>query len=170
MTLALPALPAPLALLAAGTLPAIGLLALWVRRGFLATTVDGTSMEPTLRPGDRLLVRRTKRVRAGQVVVFVYPGLPHAEEPIPERDRSLLIKRAVAVPGERVPVEWEHPDVHELAGVVVPRGSLVVLGDNRATSWDSRHYGFVSHDRFIGVVVRRLPRRETFEGETVPRR
>ncbi|WP_248965282.1 S26 family signal peptidase [Sphaerisporangium perillae] len=158
MTLALPA---------AGMLLAIGLLTLWVRRGFLAATVRGTSMEPTLRPGDRLLVRRTKRVHAGQVVVFVYPGPPHAGEPVPERDRTLLIKRAVAVPGDRVPVAWELPDVHHVAGTVVPRGSLVVLGDNRATSWDSRHYGYVRHDRFIGVAVRRLPRRETSEVDIV---
>ncbi|MGJ6963782.1 S26 family signal peptidase [Streptosporangium sp. G11] len=146
-----PALPA------AGMLLAAGLLALWARRGFLATTVDGTSMEPALRSGDRLLVRRTKRVRAGQLVVFVCPDPPHAAEPLPERGRPLLIKRAVAVPGDRVPVGWEDPDVHEIAGTVVPRGSLVVLGDNRATSWDSRYYGFVRRDRFVGVVVRRLP-------------
>ncbi|MEU8269596.1 S26 family signal peptidase [Sphaerisporangium sp. NPDC049002] len=154
-----------LALPAAGMLLAVGLLALWARRGFLATTVHGTSMEPTLRPGDRLLVRRTKRVRAGQIVVFVYPGGPHTEEPVPERDRPLLIKRAVAVPGDQVPVAWEHPDVHEVAGTVVPRGALVVLGDNRATSWDSRHYGLVCHDRFVGVVIRRLPGREPSEGD-----
>ncbi|MCC5577546.1 S26 family signal peptidase [Microtetraspora sp. AC03309] len=155
-----------LALPAAGILLAVGLLALWARRGFLATTVRGTSMEPTLRPGDRLLVRRTKRVRAGQIVVFLYSGGPHTEEPVPERDRTLLIKRAVAVPGDQVPVEWEHPDVHEVAGTVVPRGALVVLGDNRATSWDSRHYGLVRHDRFVGVVIRRLPGREPSEGDT----
>ncbi|MET8138706.1 signal peptidase I [Sphaerisporangium sp. NPDC005288] len=151
-----------LALCLAVVLPAVGLAALWVRRGFLATTVHGTSMEPTLRPGDRLLVRRTRRVRAGQVVVFRYSApsgssaTAHDEDPVPGRDGALLIKRAVAVPGERVRDEWEQPDVHHMAGTVVPPGSLVVLGDNRATSWDSRHYGLVSGDRFIGVAIRRL--------------
>ncbi|MBG0832675.1 S26 family signal peptidase [Planomonospora sp. ID67723] len=115
-------------------------------------------MEPALRPGDRLLVRRTKRVRAGQVVVFVCPDPPHIEEPVPEEDRPLLVKRAVAVPGDLVPAGWADPDTHEIAGTVVPEGSLVVLGDNRVESWDSRHYGFVRRDRFVGVVIRRLHR------------
>lgn len=156
MTLLLPA--------AAGLL-GIGLLLLWVRCGFLATTVDGSSMEPALRSGDRVLVRRTKRVRPGQVVVFQFPDLPNAKAPVAKRDRQLLVKRAVAVPGDRLPVEWEDPDIHVLAGTTVPRGSLVVLGDNRATSWDSRHYGFVRRDRFIGVVIRRLPRSENTENQ-----
>jgi signal peptidase I len=33
---------------------------------------------------------------------------------------------------------------------------VLVLGDNRATNWDSRHHGFVCRDRFIGVAIRRL--------------
>ncbi|MEV6859804.1 S26 family signal peptidase [Streptosporangium subroseum] len=160
MTLVLPA---------AGVLLTIGLLGLWVRRGFLVTTVDGSSMEPALRSGDRVLVRRTKRVRAGQVIVFAFPDPPNARAPVAKRDRQLLVKRAVVVPGDRVPVEWEYPDIHEIAGTAVPPGSLVVLGDNRATSWDSRHYGFVHRDRFIGVVTRRLPRSEISEVENAHR-
>lgn len=42
------------------------------------------SMEPALRPGDWLLVLRTRRVRAGQLVVTGYPGRPG----------MLLVKRA----------------------------------------------------------------------------
>lgn len=34
------------------------------------------SMEPTLRPGDWLLVMRTRRIRHGQVVVARHPGRP----------------------------------------------------------------------------------------------
>ena len=113
-------------------------------------------MEPALGPGDRLLVRRTRQVGAGQIVVFTYTGPPGDDDP-GDRSRSLLIKRVVAGPGGRVPREWEHPDVHPLAGTVVPPASRVGLGDNRATSWDSRHYGRVRDDRLVGVVLRRLP-------------
>ena len=43
------------------------------------------SMEPALRPGDWLLVRRTRRIRADQVVVARHPGRPE----------MLIVKRAV---------------------------------------------------------------------------
>ena len=42
------------------------------------------SMEPALRPGDWLLVRRTRRIRAGQIVLARYPGRPE----------MLIVKRA----------------------------------------------------------------------------
>jgi nickel-type superoxide dismutase maturation protease len=46
--------------------------------------VTERSMEPALRPGDWLLVRRTRRIRAGQVVLARHPGRPEL----------LLVKRA----------------------------------------------------------------------------
>jgi nickel-type superoxide dismutase maturation protease len=42
------------------------------------------SMEPALRPGDWLLVRRTRRIRAGQIVLARHPGRPDL----------LIVKRA----------------------------------------------------------------------------
>ena len=42
----------------------------------LRVKVAERSMEPALRPGDWLLVRRTRRVRAGQIVLARYPGRP----------------------------------------------------------------------------------------------
>jgi signal peptidase I len=64
----------------------------------------------------------------------------------------------VSLAGDRVPAGWAEPDVRGLAGAVVPAGCAVVLGDNRPTSWDSRHYGFVPRDRMVGVVVRHVSR------------
>jgi nickel-type superoxide dismutase maturation protease len=46
--------------------------------------VTEQSMEPALRPGDWLLVRRTRRIRPGQIVVARHP----------ERPDLLLVKRA----------------------------------------------------------------------------
>ena len=46
--------------------------------------VTERSMEPALRPGDCLLIRRTRRIRPGQVVVARHP----------ERPDMLLVKRA----------------------------------------------------------------------------
>ena len=46
--------------------------------------VRGPSMVPALRDGDALLVRRTRRIRPGQVVVVEFAGVP-----------GLSVKRAV---------------------------------------------------------------------------
>jgi nickel-type superoxide dismutase maturation protease len=40
--------------------------------------IAGPSMEPTLRNGEWWLVRRTSRVRAGDVVLMVHPRRPDA--------------------------------------------------------------------------------------------
>ncbi|WP_326943172.1 S26 family signal peptidase [Amycolatopsis sp. NBC_01307] len=122
------------------------------RRLLILTTVDGASMAPELASGDRVLVRRTRRPRRGRVALLRYPRLPSGA-PVGEQ---LLLKRVVAVAGDRVPPGWADPDVHGLGGTVVPPGCTVVLGDNRPTSWDSRHYGFVPRDRLVGVVVRHV--------------
>ncbi len=149
-----------LVVLAAGGLLGTALV-LWGRARYLITTVDGPSMEPALRSGDRLLVRRTMRPHKGQIAVFAFPdrpggAAPEPVEPAVRRQRQLLIKRVVAVPGDRVSRAWGGPGLRDVRGMTVPPGSLVVLGDNRATSWDSRHYGFVRMDQFVGVVIRRF--------------
>jgi nickel-type superoxide dismutase maturation protease len=42
----------------------------------LRVRVAERSMEPALRPGDWLLVRRTRRIRPGQIVLARHPGRP----------------------------------------------------------------------------------------------
>ncbi|WP_207400638.1 signal peptidase I [Actinomadura roseirufa] len=116
------------------------------RRRFTLTTVDGPSMEPTLRSGDRLLVRKTTRVRRGQIVLFKNP----------KDEGVLLLKRTVAVQGDRLPTEWSFPDIEQISGRTVPPSSYVVLGDNRPTSFDSRHFGFISRESLVGVMLRRV--------------
>ena len=122
------------------------------RRRFVAVTVTGLSMEPTLHPGDRVLVRRAGvgAVHPGQVVVL---GVPDDIEG--DAGTEWMIKRAIAVPGDAV------PRIGVLGGAesddrTVPAGQLVVLGDNAAFSLDSRRLGYLSGERMLGVVVRRL--------------
>jgi signal peptidase I len=181
----------------AGLLAAAPLL--WARARYLIATVDGPSMEPALRSGDRLIVRRTKRFRNGQIAVFAFPDRPRgdadpsrtstvrtdrAEMNTPEgaaatasepaepaaNQRQLLVKRIVAVPGDQVSTAWAGPGLRDVSGMTVPSGFLVVLGDNRASSWDSRHYGFVPADRFVGVMIRRVSHDRPFvrEGGSSP--
>jgi signal peptidase I len=119
------------------------------RKLLILTTVDGPSMEPTLRSGQRVLIRRTRRPRRGRVVLMRLPVRPgHPPDPL------LLLKRVVAVTGDHVPQGWASPDVHGIGGARVPRGHYVVLGDNSPVSTDSRYFGLVPDDRLVGVMVR----------------
>ncbi|WP_328653152.1 S26 family signal peptidase [Micromonospora sp. NBC_00330] len=115
-------------------------------RRFVAVTVRGRSMEPAFREGDRVLVRRDSGPRAGDVVVLRHPpaGSDAATTP------SWIIKRVAATPGQPVPLATVRP------GTRVPAGRLVLLGDNRGASTDSRHVGYYRSDDLLGTVVRRL--------------
>ncbi|MGW1867179.1 S26 family signal peptidase [Streptomyces mauvecolor] len=116
--------------------------------------VTGSSMVPAFADGDRLLVRRTRRVRRGDAVVFRNPL------PFGDGDEALpwLVKRVSALPGDPVP-----PEVRAVVGApdgsLVPSGSLVVRGDAARTQ-DSRHFGYVPRSALLGVVVTRPAGRE----------
>jgi nickel-type superoxide dismutase maturation protease len=61
--------------------------------------VTERSMEPALRPGDCLLIRRTRRIRPGQVVVARHP----------DRPEMLLVKRAARRAGGGWWLESDNP-------------------------------------------------------------
>lgn len=127
-----------------------------MRRRFVVVTVSGASMSPALMPGDRVLVRRGKRVRlrVGVIVVFEDPSrecLAWGGDPL-IAGYGWMIKRVAATHGDAVP-EAARCAVGGVA--VVPPGMLVVLGDN-ARSDDSRRWGFLPSADVLGVAVRRL--------------
>src|ERR1700723_2953564 len=62
--------------------------------------VSGTSMLPTLRPGDRLLVARTGRIRPGDVVVVHDPRLWS----------RLVCKRVVTADASHIVVRGDNPE------------------------------------------------------------
>jgi signal peptidase I len=124
-------------------------------RRFMVVTVAGPSMTPTLRDGDRVLVRRcdVDSVRRGDIVVLMGPRMPgRGVAPADfmagatNEERALLIKRAVAVPGDPLPGE----------PAVVAADEIVVTGDNENMSYDSRQAGPFDAKEVRGVVVRRL--------------
>jgi signal peptidase I len=130
------------------------------RRRLVVVRVEGISMTPTYKPGDRVLVRRctADKVRRGQVVVIERPEEGTGWSNLPPLDgrlagRRWYIKRAAAVPGEPAPRA-----VLEALGIsdtAVPAGELVVLGDNPRSD-DSRRWGYVPGERVLGVVIRRM--------------
>jgi signal peptidase I len=147
------------ALLALAAAAGVGGRLVALRRRFAVVTVEGPSMLPALSPGDRVLVRRVRlnQVRSGDVVVVEKPE--ESGWPLPPAvrvtGRQWLIKRAAAVPADPLPDVFRSlwPD---LADDVVPAGKLVVLGDNRVGSFDSRAIGYIPADRLLGVVARRM--------------
>ena len=130
--------------------------------------VESTSMEPTLREGDVVLVLESwlaDRVAApghGARVVGAEPG-----------PGDLVVKRVVGLPGERVEiedavttvdgVEVDEPyvdrsriDALYFGPVTVPAGTLFVMGDNRSRSIDSRDWGPLPRSDVEGRVVLRI--------------
>lgn len=135
-------------------LAALGAVAWRLRRRYVVVTVRGTSMAPTYRPGDRVLVRRgVSGVAADDVVVVGEPDPVtgwRGAAPLDGRvaGRGWYIKRVVAVGGDRYPVEVG------LQGTC-PRGHVALLGDNVLSS-DSRVHGPCPEGQVLGVVVRRM--------------
>ncbi|MEU6881924.1 S26 family signal peptidase [Streptomyces sp. NPDC046712] len=128
------------AVVAAGAGAVGAVLAL--RSRFALVQVTGSSMAPTYRDGDRLLVRRRAPVRPGDAVVFRNPVAAL------DTDVRWLVKRVTAMPGAPVP-----PDVRPAVDTTrVPPGCLVVRGDGARTQ-DSRHFGYVPLASVLGVVT-----------------
>ena len=89
------------------------------------------SMEPALRPGDWLLVRRTRRIRPGQVVLARHP----------DRPEMLMVKRAA----RRADGGWWLESDNPAAGAVDSRrfGAVpgpLIEGRVLARYWRARSY------------------------------
>jgi len=132
-----------------------------------AFRVQGTSMEPQLRDGERIVVNkfiyRFQKIERGDVVVFWYP-----------RDPSVsFIKRVVALPGDLVeiragqllvnglPVQESYlpagfRDADSYPPTEVRKGYYFVLGDHRRSSNDSRTWGEVPEKYIYGRAVFRF--------------
>lgn len=132
---------------------------------FLMCEIEGDSMQPTLKDGERLLVHRwlyaVQEPQRGDVVALQPPD-----------DASLSVKRIIALPGETVGFDGgrifvDGRQLHEpyisrhlqsRGGALsnntyqVAAGCYFVLGDNRAVSVDSRHYGAVPRRSLVGPI------------------
>ena len=126
--------------------------------------VSGSSMEPTLRDGDILILLRPGTIGYGEMCGMYAKG-------------RLILKRIIGMPGDVVrmdeqgnvyvnDVELQEPYVSQKTlgncdltfPYTVPENSLFVLGDHRETSIDSRSdlIGCVGMDQVMGQVVARI--------------
>lgn len=178
-----------------GALATIGLIVLAVGTAILLTAfvfqsyeVDGQSMETTLQNNDRLIVLKIERTWAritghdyvpnrGDVVIFIKRGLLD----FGVRKDKQLIKRVIALPGERVAIIDGHINVYNAAypdgfdpdktlgyganipltpgnnaEYTVPEGMIFVCGDNRPSSLDSRNFGPVPVKDIVGKLGMRI--------------
>jgi signal peptidase I len=135
---------------------AASLVLLSFRRRYLLVTVAGVSMAPTLRSGDRVLVRRTglRRIRTGDIIVLG-PSTGSKGASTPDRGPAWIIKRATALPGDPIPHD-AIPAMSDAVETEVPPGKLLLLGDNPENSTDSRQAGYFDGRRLVGRVVRQV--------------
>lgn len=180
-----------------GTLSTIGILLLapiiamvLIAFVFQSYQVDGPSMENTLHNGDRLIVWKLPRTwsritghqyvpKRGDIVIVTQTGLASYGD---AQDSKQLIKRVIALPGERVVIKDNvitvynrsnpkgiHPDTslpYGKGGAIPPtsgnidvtlsKTQLFICGDNRGDSLDSRMFGPIETHQIVGKLVARI--------------
>lgn len=121
------------------------------------------SMEGTIMTQSRVFGLRsgflTDTISRGDIIVF--------ESPLPEEFTEPFIKRVIALGGEEIAIVGGVVHINgrplaedyvteamrqDFAPVIVPQGSLFVMGDNRNYSRDSREWGVISVDSIIGRI------------------
>jgi signal peptidase I len=127
------------ALWVCGVAAVVALAAGYARARLIVVTVTGNSMRPLIARGGRVLVRRTRRCRRGDLVLLR-----------PAWGGRQMVKQVAAEAGDPVPGEFRVA----LAAATVPAGMLLVRGTT-ADSLDSRQLGPVPVDSVIGVVMGR---------------
>jgi signal peptidase I len=128
-----------------------------------AFKIDGDSMKPLLRAGERVLISKLA-VRRGNLRRFDIVVMYKPDEP----DKS-LIKRIIGLPGEIIEIRGGDVLINDkplkqafdgdaaaakspgdMKALLIPRGMYFVMGDNRGVSFDSRLFGPVPQKYIFG--------------------
>jgi signal peptidase I len=126
----------------------------WVKRRWMVVTVEGRSMEPTLKDGQRVLARRVHASAAaaprfGRSDVVVFRLSPAMVEQQGSEDLPLRIKRITAVGGDPLP-SWALPQPWASGATHVPPSKVIVEGDN-PVSQGSRELGYIDEGAIVAV-------------------
>ena len=126
--------------------------------------IEGTSMEPTLKNGDIVLLTKTTAFGRGDICGFAW-------------NNKILIKRVIGIPGDWIEIDTDgtvyrngerldEPYAEQIAfgecdlefPFQVPQEQYFVLGDMRESSIDSRNtlVGCVENEQIIGRIFFRI--------------
>lgn len=128
--------------------------------------VSTVSMEPTLRQGTNVraqMLEDNTLIKRGDIIVFK----------VPNRDEVLNVKRVISIGGDVIRLEtrnvYLNGRLHEepyaiytdqdisaafsLGSTTISENFYFVMGDNRDLSIDSRHFGPISREDIIGLVI-----------------
>lgn len=136
-------------------------LAFILRTFFFATSiVEGASMDPTLKNGERVMFNK---------IIYYVDEPERGDIVIIERPVKSYVKRVIGQPGDTVEIrdhelyvngeeqtqeyltEEAAAATRDFGPIEVPKGNYFVMGDNRSISKDSRNgLGFVEEEEIIG--------------------
>jgi signal peptidase I len=162
-------------------------VALTARASFADHYVVPTgSMIPTVQEGDRVVVSKAAyglRIPMSRAWVFRWSEPARGDVVVLESpvDATILLKRVVAVPGDKISVRngrlilngkavestdsQEHLGDHshalslqdgggpDFGPATVPPGKVLVMGDNRGNSRDGRSFGWVDVSSVLGEAI-----------------
>ena len=124
--------------------------------------IKNNSMQPTLKNGDYVLTKKSKKFKRNQIVIFNFQN-------------TLIIKRIIGIEGDHILItegqvylnkltisndylkglpESNYTDFHDLT---IPYNNFYVLGDNRRqSSKDSREIGSIKKNSISEIVLIRI--------------
>lgn len=151
----------------------------FARQNITPVIVSGTSMSPTLKEAEKVIILKDNNIKNGDIVSFEAP----------DEENTYYIKRVIGIAGDTVEYKddklyingkfIEEPYLDDLKNSErwknanyatitpnftleslpatntkkVPENMLFVMGDNRIDSKDSRYFGFISVDKVIGKMI-----------------
>lgn len=126
-------------------------------RSFIVTPVkvNGTSMYPTLKGNEIMLLNKLGSIERFDIVVLKI-----------DEENDNLIKRVIGLPGETVEIRDNHIYINDelledsygygvtynIDKVTLKDGEYFILGDNRQVSLDSRVFGTIKKEEIKGTT------------------
>lgn len=163
------------------------LLAFFILQLIRPTLVNGQSMDSTLKDGDFIIINRNSYMFSspsrGDIIVFRSDFDEEVKSSIFKKiltgeynDKKNLVKRVIGVGGDKIKIHNKRvyvnnklidekylnkENINNTEGemdIVVPKGKVFVLGDNREVSLDSRYesVGFIKVSDIVGKPFIRL--------------
>lgn len=117
--------------------------------------VSGSSMKPTFKDGEHIVLKKIqKHYRRGDVVVV--------------KHKQLLLKRIVGIPGDtiefknnkiyinqRIPTFYNYTGISDKNHSIIKLGQdeYFIIGDHFQASYDSRSFGPIQKEQIVGNVI-----------------